>query len=541
MEDVGDPVDAALRDLLRRYPDAQVAAVTGDSAARIVPLPDSALIGPEHPRFEGHSVANLVSKTDRAVIARTWSQARSVGHGRSWLTLITDPPVAGNLHIFDVRHLFGVMVTVFVEGGDDAAAAAADLRVELVPTRLARMVKDAAAGIVEVDRGIENLLGWRPGELVGRRSLELVHPDDQDKAIDGWMNMLEFPDSNRSVRLRHRHRDGYWVWVEVYNHNRLADPDHGDVVAEMVDVSEEVAAQEAVLARQQLLEQLTETLPIGLFHADLNGNLLYVNRRLTEITGLPVGSRLAEWPGVESPRFAAVMEAALRSAAGGTATDSVIEVVDPGGRPRHCSLSIRPLADPAGETTGVTGTVEDVTDTVVERRELEVRAATDSLTGCFNRSAVVALLQDALDALHPDDHLDGVAVIFLDVDGLKEVNDRLGHSAGDLLLVEVGRRLARAVRSRDAVGRYGGDEFVVLARHVRSPEHAMTVARWIASRTVRTVGIEGHDVDIRVSLGVAWASSPGLGAEALIRRADAAMYRSKRDGRCQPVLAPIPG
>lgn len=539
LDDAHDPVEAALQSLLRHYPTAHVAAVTADSAARIVPLPDDLPVGAEHPRFGGYSVANLVSRTDQAVIARTWGRARSVGHANSQVRVIGDPPVPGNLHIFDLRRIYGLMIVVFAEGEDATVPEVADLTVDLPPTRLARMVKDAGASIVDVDAGIEALLGWSPFELVGRRSVEIVHPDDQEKAIENWVSMLEFPGSNRAVRLRHRHRNGYWVWLEVHNHNRLADPDHGDVVAEMVDISEEVAAQEAVLARQQLLEQLTETLPTGLFHADLAGNLLYVNRRLTELTGLPVGSRLAEWPGAVGPGFAGVIDDILRSAAGGTPTDSVIDVIDPGGRPRHRSLSIRPLADRSRAVTGVTGAVEDVTDSVVERRELELRAASDSLTGCFNRSAVLALLQDSLDALVATDRTDGVAVIFLDVDGLKEVNDRLGHPAGDALLVELAHRLEGAVRSRDAVGRYGGDEFVVLARHVRSADHAMTVAHGIAARTLRSMEIEGEQVEVRVSLGVAWTPAPGLRAEALIRLADAAMYRSKHEGRCQPVLAPV--
>ncbi len=539
VEEAGDPVEMALRSLLHHYPGAHVAAVTADSAARIVPLPGTIPVGPEHPRFHGYSVSNVVSRADQAVVARTWSRARSSGHSNSQVTVIGDPPVTGNLHIFDVRHLYGVMIVVFAEGEDATVPEVADLTLDLPPTRLARMVKDASAAIVDVDSGIEALLGWSPYELLGRRSLELIHPDDQDRAIDNWVNMLEFPGSNRAVRIRHRHREGFWVWLEVHNHNRLADPDHGDVVAELVDISEEIAAQEAVLARQQLLEQLTETLPIGLFHADLSGNLLYVNRRLTELTGLPVGSRLGEWPGIAAPRFAGVIDDALRSAAAGIPTDSVIDVIDPGGQPRHRSLSVRPLADRSGQVTGVTGAVEDVTDSVVERRELEVRAASDSLTGCFNRSAVLALLQDALDDLRSDDRTDGVAVIFLDVDGLKRVNDHLGHSAGDALLAELARRLGAAVRSRDAVGRYGGDEFVVLARHLQSADHAMTVAHGIAARTLRAMEIEGELVDVRVSMGVAWTPSPGLRADALIRQADAAMYRSKHDGRCQPVLAPV--
>lgn len=534
----GDAVEAALQHLLSRFPGAQVAAIAGDSTARVIRLPDGVPVDRSHPRFQGDSLVDITAPADRAVISRTWSRARAVGHARGEIRVL-DPPVSGSLHMFDLRRRYGVIVVVFAEGADVDLPELADLEGAAPTTRLARMVKDASATIVSIDLAIEALLGWTPDELIGRRSLELIHPDDQDRAIEWWMHMLDVPGSSRGVRLRHRHRDGHWVWMEVHNHNRLADPAHGDVLAEMVDISEEVAAQEAIRARQQLLEQLTETLPIGLFHADLEGNLLYANQRLTEITGLPVGSTLGDWPGMAFPQWAAVVGRALGSAAGGSATDTIVDVAAPGAGTRHCSLSIRPLSDRDGVVTGVTGAVEDVTATVLERRELEVRAATDGLTGCLNRPAVLALLQDALDGMRPEDRPDGVAVIFLDVDGLKELNDRLGHLAGDALLAEVATRLGNAVRSRDAVGRYGGDEFVVLASHVRSAEHALTVARWIAARTLRTAVIEGELIEIRISLGVAWTAAPGVRAEDLIRQADAAMYRSKREGRCDPVLAPV--
>lgn len=533
-----DQVETALRSLLRHYPKAWVAAATGDSSARPVRLPDSVGIGADYYRFE-KSLLDLVSPSDKVIVTRVWSRARAVGHGSATLQLHSDPPVSGTLHMFDVRHLYGVMAVVFTEGNDSEVPELIELEGNLPPARVARMVKDGGSVIVDADAGLSALLGWSREEVVGHRSLELIHPDDHDKGIENWVRMLDFPGSSRAVRLRHRHRDGHWVWLEVHNHNRLADPQVGNVIAQMVDISEEVAAQEAVLARQQLLEQLTETLPIGLFHADLEGNLLYVNRRLTEITGLPVGSRLADWPGIATVHFLSIIGSALRTASNGRPTESIVDVVDPAGNLRHCSLSVRPLADQNGSVGGVTGAIEDITETLLERRELELRAATDALTGCLNRSAAVALLQDALDGLGRDERPDGVAAIFVDVDGLKELNDRLGHSAGDRLLSEVAKRLGNAVRSRDKVGRYGGDEFVVLALHVRSVDHALTVARWIASRTLSTVTIEGEEVDIRVSLGVAWTDDPDVRADRLIRQADAAMYQSKQGGRCEPVLAPV--
>jgi len=124
------------------------------------------------------------------------------------------------------------------------------------------------------------LLGWTPAELSGRRSLDLVHPDDHERAIASWMDMLSTPPgAARRVRLRHLHKNGQAVWFEITNHNHLADADRPGVIAEMLDISDEMAAQEAVRAAEQLMRRLTETLPLGILqidaHCDLSTHLAH--------------------------------------------------------------------------------------------------------------------------------------------------------------------------------------------------------------------------------------------------------------------------
>lgn len=537
-----DQVERAVWSLLRQSPTALVGALTDDASVRLVPLPPSLTISPDHPRLTGSSVTGILVAADQAVVARLWWQARTLGSASAAVHLAAAPAVGVTLHIVDLRPQHGVMLVVVADQAPEVGASVVHAGDTWRPhARFARVVKDGSALVIDADPAFEQLLGWAKTEIVGRRMLEFVHPDDHDCAVEHWVQMSDFPGPSRPVRLRHRHKDGRWIWVEVTNHNRLAEPSGGHVVADMVDVSEEVAAVEAVRARQQLLEQVTESIRIGLLHAGPDGRLLYVNPRFTEITGLEAGNRLADWPSLASPQHRGAVRGALRAGLGGVATDAMIDSIRPEGDVRHCSLTVRPLADPTGTVTGVTGSVEDVTASVVERRELEVRAATDSLTGCLNRSATLALAQDALDELGDPGTtgagLGGVAAIFVDVDNLKVVNDELGHGAGDALLTEVSDRIHGAVRARDIVGRFGGDEFVVVSSNVRSAEHAMSVARWMASRIMSTFTVDGHTVELRASLGVAWTDSPGVQAAWLVRQADAAMYISKRDGQCQPVMS----
>lgn len=525
--------------LLRRHPDAVVGAVTADASARLVPVPASVAIRPDQPRFEGESMTSLLEPADRRHVPRLWMAARTVGLGGAVVHFESSADPVG-LYFLDFREDHGVLLVVAVVGADelDAELSRAD---EWRPSaRFSRVVKDPIATVVEVDEGFERMLGWSADEVVGQRSLTFIHPDDQDKAIEHWMQMLALDGPGRPVRLRHRHRDGRWIWVEITNHNRL---DHvGHVVADMVDVSDEVAALDAVLARQQLLEQVTEALQIGVLHADIGGRLLFANPRFSEITGLVAGDSLAAWAAVTGPGYRAVLDAALAAAAAGRPFDGQVEMVAVDGGIRHIAVRVLPLVDSVGSITGITGSVEDVTGEVLERRNLERRAATDSLTGCLNRSATLAVAQDSLERLGAPSsrrsrRRGGVAVVFVDVDNLKRTNDRLGHAAGDALLVEVAERIRHALRANDTVGRFGGDEFVVVLANIANEEHAMTVAHWIAARISKRCVIDGQEVELRASLGVAWTATPGIQATWLIRRADAAMYVSKRQGRGEPVLA----
>jgi diguanylate cyclase (GGDEF)-like protein len=181
--------------------------------------------------------------------------------------------------------------------------------------------------------------------------------------------------------------------------------------------------------------------------------------------------------------------------------------------------------------------VVDVTNDVRLREELRHRATFDPLTGCYNRAAILDLLSQrlALDA----DVSDGVAVVFVDLDHFKKVNDRYGHAAGDELLRATSARLLAGLRGDDLVGRLGGDEFLVVCSDVGSPEQALRIAeRALAEIRGGTVNVGEAHILPAASIGVAWARRGTKETpEALIARADAAMYRAKstRDG--QPVLA----
>jgi two-component system cell cycle response regulator len=162
--------------------------------------------------------------------------------------------------------------------------------------------------------------------------------------------------------------------------------------------------------------------------------------------------------------------------------------------------------------------------------EIESRneAMRDSMTGLPNR----ALLRDRLDQVLARSRrlFSPFAVLFMDLDGFKEINDRYGHSAGDQALVQVANRIRTAIREADTPARYGGDEFVVLCEKVKSEEEAAEIADRISKSIEEPLLVEGAELRVGVSIGIAIGSPSVTDADVLIREADAAMYGAKNAG-----------
>ena len=171
----------------------------------------------------------------------------------------------------------------------------------------------------------------------------------------------------------------------------------------------------------------------------------------------------------------------------------------------------------------------DATGELHARRELEHRAMHDPLTGLPNRELLMDRLSVAIARLGRQGT--GLGVLFIDLDGFKEVNDEHGHAVGDELLVSIASRLRREVRDGDTVARYGGDEFVVLCEDLVHLDAAQPLATRLASAIGQPVSAGDRLLAVQASVGVVVEQNPATSAEALVTRADAEMYRVKQRAR----------
>jgi diguanylate cyclase (GGDEF)-like protein len=169
----------------------------------------------------------------------------------------------------------------------------------------------------------------------------------------------------------------------------------------------------------------------------------------------------------------------------------------------------------------------------IERKRTETRLARlaffDSLTGLPNRDLYMEHLGRALARL--ERHPSSIAVLFIDLDHFKPINDTLGHGAGDQILIEVGQRLKHSVRPADTVARFGGDEFIALCEEILDERHALSIAHRVETVLSEPFTIEGKEVVVEPSVGIAITSDSETPAEQLIADADAAMYRAKQRRR----------
>jgi diguanylate cyclase (GGDEF)-like protein/PAS domain S-box-containing protein len=291
---------------------------------------------------------------------------------------------------------------------------------------------------------------------------------------------------------------------------------------------DEKALRETNRFAQEIIDNAGEGIVV------LDSGLKYIlwNRFMEELTGLEekevVGKPALDlFPHIREQSVEVLLGRAL---AGETVSAPDVHFSVPQtGREGWTSAVYRPHYDSSGKVVGVIGLVRDVTERKAAEQQIEYQAYHDALTGLANRRLFQEHLSLALALAQRRSAL--VAVLFLDLDHFKVINDSLGHSVGDALLKQVARRLRASVREGDTVARVGGDEFTIVLQEISRPDDAAAVAKKVLRHVAEPMEVNGHKLYVTTSIGVTVFPQDGGDAETLLKTADAAMYRAKGEGR----------
>ena len=299
---------------------------------------------------------------------------------------------------------------------------------------------------------------------------------------------------------------------------------------------ERKAAEEALFIEKERAQVTLNCIGDAVICTDVSGNISFLNIVAEKLTGWPwreaAGRPMAEVVRIIDDTTHEIIPNPMAAALG---QDHVVHLppnsilVRRDGFEIPIEDSVAPIHDREGNATGAVIVFHDVSQAREMALQMAHSAQHDFLTGLPNRTLFNDRVSQAI-ALAPR-HMEKVAVLFLDLDGFKHINDSLGHPIGDKLLQSITKRLVDCVRGSDTVSRQGGDEFVVLLSDVERPEQAAFTARRMLRAVARSHSIDGHELHVTTSIGVSIYPDDGLDAETLIKNADTAMYQAKENGR----------
>ncbi|MFC5678424.1 EAL and GGDEF domain-containing protein [Aeromicrobium endophyticum] len=351
--------------------------------------------------------------------------------------------------------------------------------------------------------------------------MKVVNPDDLPAMRTAWAHVQQH-NASHTWRYRVRDADGRWRWIEQTSIN-LLDTEIAGVLSNLRDVDAEVQAQRALSLSEARYRAMAETAEEGIIVISTEGIVTYANARVSDMLGVAHDDLLgvAVWTMLSGDDRELVAERTRTRQARG-AERYQVSYDHPDGTVHTLWIAASPLPDLDGQSQGSLGMISDITDSLRAIDKLRHAAEHDPLTGLPNRST----LMTHLDSLDLSSH--ATALLFVDLDHFKDVNDGRGHTAGDQVLVEVASRLSAIVRADDMVARFGGDEFVVVM-HDADEHTVQDRAQQIMGTLTGSYAIGHHAVRLGATIGV--AISPAPSSEHLLRYADSAMYAAKAGGR----------
>jgi diguanylate cyclase (GGDEF)-like protein/PAS domain S-box-containing protein len=433
---------------------------------------------------------------------------------------------------------------------DTVVSPTMDRALEEAEERFANAFEEAPIGMalvgvdgafLRVNRALSELVGYESDELLDLTFQNITHPDDLEADLQLVREVLEGKRRTYRMEKRYVRADGAECWVLLSV--SLVRDDAGEplyFVSQIEDITERRRAEDALLEAEDRFRSAFEAAPIGMAMNSVDGSFLRVNRAMCEITGYSREQLEATtYRSITHPDDLARNERGYQEIIAGQASHYRTEkrYIHSDGHVVPVDLSATVVRDGEGEPVHVLTQVQDITERKRFEGQLQYLADHDSLTGLFNRRRFEEELTRELASAERYDSK--VAVLAIDLDDFKYINDSLGHSIGDELITRVGHAVRARLRRTDVLARLGGDEFAVILPRI-DHDGAMEVAEGLleAVGEVDLVGLGGRGGgSVSASIGIAmFHAASKLTSEELLVEADIAMYDAKEAGRARAVL-----
>jgi diguanylate cyclase (GGDEF)-like protein/PAS domain S-box-containing protein len=400
------------------------------------------------------------------------------------------------------------------------------------------IISSAGVGIYIVQHGkfvyvselYQKLSGYTDAELIGTYSLGNIYPDDRKMVREEAIKCLK-GESFEPYEYRFVKKNDEVMWVLetitpiVYKEDRAT-------LGSFMDITERKRMEKALRQSEEKYRTILESIQEGYFEVDLTGNFTFCNDSMSRLTGHSkeelLGMNHKQFTNEETAKevFQAFSEV-YNTEEPSKGFDW--QIIRKNGAEGYIEASLTLQKDSSGKTTGFKGMIRDITERKRIEQQINYMATHDTLTGLPNRLMFSQLLNHAIRSAQR--HGKQLAVLFIDLDRFKVINDSLGHEAGDRLLKEMSRRFKRSLRAVDVVGRLGGDEFIILTEEVDELSQIANVAHKILTTTIQPMVLQGEECRVTASIGISIYPGDGTDEQTLIKNADIAMYFAKEEGK----------
>jgi diguanylate cyclase (GGDEF)-like protein/PAS domain S-box-containing protein len=331
---------------------------------------------------------------------------------------------------------------------------------------------------------------------------------------------------------RHRRKDGTIVNVEIVSHDLAFNGTNANLVA-AYDVTERKRAEDAVREAEEKYRGIFENAVIGIFQSDADGRFININRALANMHGYDCAEELLATISRSGAKLLVDSHGMAKLAAEaeerGAVHGAELEIYRKDGTRRWVRVNLRVIRNALGKVVNREGTVEDITEYKSAQERVQFLAYYDALTELPQR----ALLKDRLEIAMAGARRrrEKVALLFIDLDRFKAINDAYGHSFGDIALKDIAKRLKGCTREANTLARIGGDEFLIVLCNLKDPAEAAIAADEVMEAMNANFTIQGRSVNVGCSIGISIFPEHGTDGETLIHNADVAMYAAKDSGR----------